>query len=254
MIYEVLIVCRIEMKNFLLGVDWQAEVLMRALIDKIIELFKWPVAIYMLLSLPAYVQSLSYFNFMNLRYMALFGGFFFFFIARGMMDSSVKSNMEIVAHEMTHALFAVLTLHKVKGIRVEGDNSGGNMSFEGEGNWLIVIAPYFFPLFGFLCMVAISIYTHFAPMNLILNGVMGFFIGYHLDTVGSQIHEKQTDLPKVSYKFCAMFLPSANLWAIGSMLAFNTRGWSGVSLYMDLIRHLNGRNWDMVSRWLSNLF
>ena len=208
----------------------------------------------MLLSLPAYIQSLYYFKFTNLQYVALFGGFFLFFISRSMMDSSVKSNMEIVAHEMTHAFFALLTLHKVTGIRVEGDNSGGNMSFEGEGNWLIVIAPYFFPLFGFFYMIAFSVYTHFAPSNLILNGVLGFFIGYHLDTVGSQIHEKQTDLPKVSYKFCAMFLPSANLWAVGSILAFNTRGWAGVSLYLDLINYLNVRNWNYVKALLANLF
>lgn len=227
---------------------------MRVLVDRFIELLKWPVALYMLLSLPAYIQSLYYFKFTNLQYVALFGGFFLFFISRSMMDSSVKSNMEIVAHEMTHAFFALLTLHKVTGIRVEGDNSGGNMSFEGEGNWLIVIAPYFFPLFGFFYMIAFSIYTHFAPSNLILNGILGFFIGYHLDTVGSQIHEKQTDLPKVSYKFCAMFLPAANLWAVGSMLAFNTRGWAGVSLYLDLINYLNVRNWNYVKALLANLF
>ena len=227
---------------------------MRVLVDRFIELLKWPVALYMLLSLPAYIQSLFYFKFTNLQYVALFGGFFLFFISRSMMDSSVKSNMEIVAHEMTHAFFALLTLHKVTGIRVEGDNSGGNMSFEGEGNWLIVIAPYFFPLFGFFYMIAFSVYTHFAPSNLILNGILGFFIGYHLDTVGSQIHEKQTDLPKVSYKFCAMFLPAANLWAVGSMLAFNTRGWAGVSLYLDLINYLNVRNWNYVKALLANLF
>lgn len=227
---------------------------MRVLVDRFIELLKWPVALYMLLSLPAYIQSLYYFKFSNLQYVALFGGFFLFFISRSMMDSSVKSNMEIVAHEMTHAFFALLTLHKVTGIRVEGDNSGGNMSFEGEGNWLIVIAPYFFPLFGFFYMIAFSVYTHFAPSNLILNGILGFFIGYHLDTVGSQIHEKQTDLPKVSYKFCAMFLPAANLWAVGSMLAFNTRGWAGVSLYLDLINYLNVRNWNYVKALLANLF
>ena len=227
---------------------------MRVLVDRFIELLKWPVALYMLLSLPAYIQSLYYFKFTNLQYVALFGGFFLFFISRSMMDSSVKSNMEIVAHEMTHAFFALLTLHKVTGIRVEGDNSGGNMSFEGEGNWLIVIAPYFFPLFGFFYMIAFSVYTHFAPSHLILNGILGFFIGYHLDTVGSQIHEKQTDLPKVSYKFCAMFLPAANLWAVGSMLAFNTRGWAGVSLYLDLINYLNVRNWNYVKALLANLF
>ena len=227
---------------------------MRVLIDRFIELLKWPVAVFMLVSLPAYIQSLYYFKFMSLPYVALFAGFFLFFISRSMMDSTVKTNMEIVAHEMTHAFFALLTFHKVTGIRVADDNSGGNMAFEGEGNWLIVIAPYFFPLFGFFYMIAFSVYTHFAPANLIMNGIMGFFIGYHLDTVGSQIHEKQTDLPKVSYKFCAMFLPAANLWAVGSMLAFNTRGWNGVWVYQNLIGWLNERNFKWVWNFLANLF
>ena len=223
---------------------------MRTLIDKFLELIKWPLALYMLLSLPAFVQSLNYFQFTRMPYVALIAGFFFFFVSRTMMDSSVKGNMEIIAHELTHAFFALITLHKVKGLRIENDNSGGNMEFEGEGNWLIIIAPYFFPLFGLFYMIAVTIYTSFAPMNLILNGFLGFFIGYHLDTVGSQIHEKQTDLPKVSYKFCAMFLPSANLWAVGSMLAFNSKGWDGVWLYQRLIGYLNGKNLDYVLSFL----
>ena len=227
---------------------------MKILLNRFIELLKWPVALYMLISLPAYAQSLAYFQFTNFRYLALFGGFFLFFISRGMMDSSVKTSMEILAHELTHAFFSFLTLHKVTGIRIAWDNSGGNMSFEGEGNWLITIAPYFFPLFGFFFMIAVSFYTHFAPMNLFLNGILGFLIGYHLDAVGSQIHEKQTDLPKVSYLFCVLFLPSANLWTIGSMLAFNSRGWEGIWIYQELIANLNTKNLNMAMNFLSNLF
>ena len=166
------------------------------------------------------------------------------------MDASAKTGMEVLAHELTHALFAFLTFHHVKGISINQDDTGGNMSFEGEGNWLIIIAPYFFPLFGVVAMITISIYTMFAPMNLILNSVMGFMIGYHLDTVGSQIHEKQTDLPKVGYPFCAIFLLPANLWMIGSMMAFNSKGWGGVWLYQQLIGYLNSRNLQMLTNLL----
>ena len=82
----------------------------------------------------------------------------------------------------------------------------------------------------------------FAPTNLFLSLFLGFFTGFHFDMVGSQIHEKQTDLPKVGYKFCAVFLLPANLWMIGSVLAFNSKGWAGVMMYQDLISKLNGRN------------
>jgi hypothetical protein len=223
---------------------------MQSVLDKLINLLKWPVALWALFSLPALIQSVDYFNFHNIRAWALFGGFFLFFVARTMMDASAKTSMEIIAHELTHALFALLTFHKVKSISINPDDSGGNMAFEGEGNWLIIIAPYFFPLFGVLAMIGVSIYTMFAPMNLLLNGLIGFVIGYHLDVVGSQIHEKQTDLPKVGYYFCAVFLLPANLLMVGSMMAFNSKGWSGVWLYQHLISYLNGRN----LQYILNLF
>ena len=223
---------------------------MQAILDRLINILKWPVALVLLFSLPAFVKSADFFRFSDWRYIALFGGFFLFFIARSFMDSSARVSMEVLAHEMTHAFFAVITLHKVKGLRINPDDSGGNMSFEGEGNWLIIIAPYFFPLFGLLAMIGISIYTMFVPTNLILNGLMGFVIGYHLDTVASQIHEKQTDLPKVGYYFCAVFLLPANLWMIGSMLAFNSKGWDGIWIYQQLIWQLNRQHFGYVLNFL----
>jgi hypothetical protein len=70
----------------------------------------------------------------------------------------------------------------------------------------------------------------------------------------SQIHDKQTDLPKVSYLFCVLFLPAANMLMVGSMLAFNTRGWDGVVKYNELIAYLNHKNLNMVLSFLDNLF
>lgn len=217
---------------------------MRDVIDKIVNLFKWPVAICLFCSLPAFFRSLDAFSFTSWRYVAMAAGFFMFFIGRTFMDSSSRTSMEVLAHELTHAFFALITFHKVKGININQDDSGGTMSFEGEGNWLIIIGPYFFPLYCLVFMIFVGVYTMFAPMNLILNLILGFFTGFHFDMVGSQIHEKQTDLPKVGYYFCAVFLFPANLWMIGSVLAFNSRGWEGVMLYQKLISAINGRNFD----------
>ena len=215
---------------------------MSKILDKIVEAFKWPLAVYMLLSLPACLQFFwSYpYSFRNFMDTAVIAGFIFFLLCRTMMDSNMRQSMEVVAHELTHTFFALLTLHKVKSIRVNPDDTGGAMAFEGEGNWLITISPYFFPLFGFFAMIGISVYLNFAPFSNILGGILVFFIGYHLDTVGSQIHEKQTDLPKVSYKFCVMFLPAANLMAVESMIIFNRWGWSGIGYYFS---SLNEKTW-----------
>lgn len=217
---------------------------MNAILDRLINLFKWPVAIFLLFSIPALIKSVDFFKFTDLKYVAMCAGFFLFFIARSFMDGSTRASMEVLAHELTHAFFALITFHKVKGIKINQDDTGGAMSFEGEGNWLIVIAPYFFPLYCLMLMVGISIYTMFAPSNFILSFILGFFVGFHFDMVGSQIHEKQTDLPKVGYPFCAVFLFPANLWMIGSVLAFNSKSWDGIITYSNLILHLNAKNWD----------
>ncbi|MBQ7304154.1 MAG: M50 family metallopeptidase [Alphaproteobacteria bacterium] len=215
---------------------------MAKIFDKIINLFKWPIAIYMLISLPALISSYDFFNFKSFKYIALGAGFFMYFIARTMADSSVKTGMQIVAHELTHSFFALITFHKIKHIRLDPEGSGGEMGFTGGSNWLIIIAPYFFPLFGFIYMLIMPI----LPENIIFNGILGYILGYHMDTVGSQIHDKQTDLPKVSYKFCWMFLPGANFWIIGSIIAYNSKYWEGVKTYFNLINKLNVKNFEYI--------
>lgn len=220
---------------------------MTSLIDRGVELFKWPIAVYMLVSLPALLESIDFFSFANFKFLALGAGFFMFYIGRTMSDASVRTSMQVIAHELTHSFFALLTLHKVKHITLNPDDTGGEMGFEGKGNWLIIIAPYFFPLFG-LCYM---IFMTFMPENLIFNGIFGYFLGYHTDTVCSQIHPKQTDLPKVGYPFCFLFLPGANCWIIGFFLAFNSKGWEGFSLYFGLINKIIGQN---ISTVLSLIF
>ncbi len=147
----------------------------------------------------------------------------------------MRVNMQVLAHELSHSIFALLTFHKVKHLHINADDTGGEMGFTGRGNFLIVIAPYFFPFFALIYMVVMS----FLPDHYMYNGLLGFFLGYHLDTVLSQIHPKQTDLPKVGYLFCFLFLPGINLFVIGSILAFNSRGWGGMADYILLINRLN---------------
>lgn len=105
---------------------------MQTVVNRFIEMLKWPAALFMLVTLPALIQSLSWFNFARPRYLVMAGGFLMYFIARTMADSSVKASMQIIAHELTHAFFALLTLHKVTHIRAAEDDSGGSMGFKGE--------------------------------------------------------------------------------------------------------------------------
>ena len=223
---------------------------MSKIIDRFINLLKWPVALYMFLSLPAIISSFKHFQITSINNILLICGLVFFIFSKIMMDVSVRTSMQIIAHEFAHTFFAILTFHKIKHIRLNPDDSGGEMGFIGQGNWLIIIAPYFFPLFCLIYMVIMSFFED----NFIWHFILGYFLGYHIDTVASQIHPEQTDLPKVGYKFCIIFLPGINLWTIGSILAFNLKSWQGFLIYFDLINKINIEYILQLSDFVKSLF
>ena len=119
-------------------------------INKFINACKWPFAIASLLMLPGSILAtlgligsllpLSSGVSLFLVGFALYG-VSWWYLFRQQAWGSAFSTLE---HELTHALFALLTFHRVKSIKTTW-NRGGSMSFEGGGNWLITIAPYFFP-------------------------------------------------------------------------------------------------------------
>ena len=146
------------------------------------------------------------------------------------------------AHELTHAFFALLTFHKVVHIHLNMDESGGAMGFKGKGNWLITIAPYFFPLFLFFMMLAVTFFSSKIPDSLMVNGVFGYFFAYHLESILVQIHGEQPDFQEVGFPFCWLFLPGANLFACSAVLAFNNGGWLSVEKYVTAVYKLNMRN------------
>ena len=85
----------------------------------------------------------------------------------------------VLAHELTHALWALLMGARVSGLRVR--RSGGQVR-TSKSNWIIVLAPYFFP---FYAMLAIALF-------LIAHAVLGlqawFPLLFFLVGVGWSFH------------------------------------------------------------------
>lgn len=214
--------------------------ILQTLVNKFINLFKWPIAVYMVILLPAVFKSIDYFNFANRKFLLFGAGIVAYIFIRIASDSATRTSLQTLIHEMTHAFFALLSFHKLKKLSLNQDNSG-EMMFEGEGNWLIIIAPYFFPLLIFIYIIIATVWLMFLPNNFVFPVILGYLFVMHIDTVVSQIHEKQTDLPKVSYLFCATFLPGANLITWGCILAYNSIGINGISTYLRLINNITAQ-------------
>lgn len=203
-------------------------------INKVIEWLKWPVGIALLLVIvPAFQTDMMLAKkMMTAKYLwSFFLPFAVTAIFFLIMPALSGSFFAIAEHELTHMLFAVLTLHKPKGLEINQDH-GGSFSFEGKGNWLVALAPYFFPTFTFALMIGLAIYEKIygkmPPYQLILFGI---FTGYHFIVTLFEIHPKQTDFEVAGPIFTICFIPGANLLVYGMLFAYLLKGWTGIQAY-----------------------
>jgi hypothetical protein len=215
----------------------------RKTLNKIIELFKWPFATASLLVLVPSIYSIKqyYIHYANKNVFYYFAiGFGIYLISRLIMMGRARSRTypEILTHEITHSLFALLTFHKVTDIESSW-GGGGRMSFIGEGNWLIAISPYFFPL---LCSGVIVTGELFLSNYLGLSSIaliMGIFLAYHISSIIVETHSEQTDLKKVGWGFTFAFIPGANLFMIGLCFAYADNGLKGMNMFVKMIGYVS---------------
>jgi Peptidase M50B-like len=141
------------------------------------------------------------------------------------LRTSSVSFLSTLEHELTHAIFALLTFNKVTGFKATW-RRGGHMDYEGTANWLIHLSPYFFPTLSVLLLIPMA----FAPTEwrawLFLG--QGLALGYHLASTYSETHLNQKDLQLAGWWFCVCFLPFANLMAYALLLTGLAHGLTGI--------------------------
>ena len=220
---------------------------MARIIDFILKWLKWPMAVFLLLSIPALLQSYDYFNFRSIKYYAMGCGILVYVMMIFVAGYNNCHTMQVISHELTHIFFAILTFHDAGRVRINPDGSGGSMVVKGGGNWLITLAPYFFPLFAFFYMLIMPVLLRVSDGHWLVYGIYGYFIAYYWATVLEQVHPKQTDIIKEGYIFSIIFIVGANLYTTGMVLAFNSKLWEGVDLYLRLVTKLNIDNWHRLA-------
>ena len=225
---------------------------MSRLLDLFIDLFKWPVAFLSVVSLPVLIRAWDYLNVTNMKFVVFAVGMFVYLALKIVAGARTNISMQILAHEFTHTFFALLTLHKVTHIHLNMDESGGAMRFKGRGNWLIVIGPYFFPLFLFFMMLGITYFSDRIPEGYWVNGMLGYFFAYHVESIMVQIHGDQPDFKIVGFPFCIFFLPGANIFMCSLIVAFNNGGWNGIEKYLTIISKISLNYMEIVLPYITN--
>jgi hypothetical protein len=215
----------------------------------VLALLKWPVAIVAFVLAPGLVYAL-YFVVRGIASApqsclpCLLGAIVYSVVwaALGNRRIGFWSTLE---HELTHALFAWATFHRVVGFGAT-IRSGGHIRYTGRGNWLIAIAPYFFPT---LSLLTIAILTWAPGHHLELGGfVLGATIAYHVWSTWSETHRHQSDLREVGWLFSFVFLVAANAFVLGLLIAYAC-GQRSLTAHLE---HVRGPA-AVVFRWLLHL-
>ncbi len=193
------------------------------LLNRGINLLKYPIAIvFALLTFELFhvlYEILEIIYHHQRFYQSLFHGVGAYFVLWIVVFKNSNGKWFLtIEHELTHTLFALLTFHKIVDFKAT-DSFGGHMQFSGVGggNWLITIAPYFFPTFS---MIIIGfIYLAQSQYYPILITLLGYSIVYHIHSTYMETSSQQPDIEEVGLTFSLLFLPAANLFALIGILS-----------------------------------
>lgn len=123
---------------------------------------------------------------------ALAGGFLFWLVVYACLPRMVRTY--VLAHELTHALWAWLMGARVSKLRVS--RKGGSVQLSKK-NFIITLAPYFFPLYTVLIILGYMVLSLFFDLRAyepLWLGLVGFTWGFHLTFTVSTLMTHQPDI------------------------------------------------------------
>lgn len=152
---------------------------------------------------------------------ALLGGMGLFALLWSMMPHPVKTY--VLGHELTHVIWGLLFFARPSKLKV-GEN-GGSVKLT-RTNFLITLAPYFFPFYTFLVITAALIVRYFCnPLPCLWLWMLGigFTWAFHFLFTLQTLTVKQPDVVQYGRIFSWTFIYIANVALVLIWLCCTTR-------------------------------
>jgi len=143
---------------------------------------------------------------------ALIGGFLLWVFLYATLPRPMRSY--VLAHELTHALWAWLMGARVQGLNVSEDRGSVVLS---KSNVWITLAPYFFPLYTVLVIVGyylLSVFYDIEGYFPFWLGAVGFTWGFHFTFTISTLMQHQTDIQEYGKIFSYSLIYLLNILGI----------------------------------------
>lgn len=155
----------------------------------------------------------------------------------------------IFGHEMTHAIATFISFGKVKSFKVS--KKGGEVKTT-KSNFFISLAPYFFPTYTLIIILAWFIAGKFMDVNGLIYPfffAVGFTLVFHFVMTVEFLKVKQPDLIKSGYLFSIALIYMVNVSLAALILNFvfgdfsfkvyaNTLYSSGMDIYSGIFKQL----------------
>ncbi len=222
---------------------------MTRVLNAFVNLLKWPIALIMLYLLPGFAGTFFFTLIRAARnYSAswpLVAGFAGLYILyrNGLKQAAWFRWLCTFEHEAGHALFAILSGHRVTRFSVGAGS--GRVNYLGPGNWLIIVAPYFFPFWLPIVLgVIVLTGTGGHPVALAVSGAV--FAATILRMI-QDFDPRQPDIRQLRILFAAIFIPAADFAIWGMFLHFMFHGGAGFSMWLNRIGHYNRWFYDAVA-------
>jgi hypothetical protein len=117
----------------------------------------------------------------------------------------------VVGHELTHAVWVWLFGGRVKNFRVSSE--GGHVIVD-KTNFLIALAPYFFPLYAVLVVVVFlagHLIWGWQDWLVWFHLLVGAAYAFHLTLTGHVLKTRQSDITSQGYLFSAVVIFLGNV-------------------------------------------
>jgi len=119
----------------------------------------------------------------------------------------------IFGHELTHALFGLATGARVWRFRVKDDTGSVKVS---KGNMIVLLAPYFFPLYMIVLLLFFGLISLLFPMvdtvlGRVFAGLVGIAWGFHFCFTLNAMLQRQSDLEAYGFFFSFSFILLFNM-------------------------------------------
>jgi len=144
----------------------------------------------------------------------------------------------VFGHELTHALWVWMMGGRVSDFRVSRD--GGHILTD-KNNFLIALAPYFFPLYSTLGIAlygALGLFFNLQPYSRLLYALVGLTWAFHFTFTCWMIPKNQSDLSDNGTFFSLVVIYLINLVLLCAMLVMASPHITFASFSQDLVRNV----------------